>query len=79
MSIFYQCRMECGEDKTVGWIEARGAVVGYEVELKEDGRFWKVVEVYPTGINEEVLRTKQKLDRESLSSISMLRGKIKNG
>ena len=69
MTLYFQCKLQCHDDTTIGWIEECGAQVGKSVELKTDGRFWDVVEVYKPGIEEEALRKKQANDRNSLPSI----------
>jgi hypothetical protein len=47
----------------VSWIDSRGAIVGYRVELKEDKTFWEVMEVYPHEVSEEYLKYKQSVDK----------------
>jgi hypothetical protein len=41
---FYQCRFRRGSERTVAWIEARGAKVGAKVELTtlDNGGPWLV-------------------------------------
>jgi hypothetical protein len=68
--MYFQCKFRRGDAETIAWIEERGAKVGAEVELlSADGQFWRVVEVYQPGLDEAVLREKQKKDRNSLPSI----------
>ena len=70
MTMYYQCRLTCPTGETVGWIEARGAKKGAQVELlTADGKFWTVAEVYKPGLTQKALQTKQANDRNSLPSI----------
>lgn len=70
MTIWKQCKFQHGNAFTVAWIDERGAIVGKDVELvTADGKFWRVVEVYEPGMDESVLRAKQKMDRNALPSI----------
>ena len=79
MSLWYQCKLAKGNGEvTVGWIEARGAKAGARVQLLDEGyggEPWTVVKVnHTTGMEEELLKKKQMLDRHSLPS---LRTKVK--
>lgn len=68
--MYYQCRMRRGDAETVGWIEERAARLGAEIQLLSgDGQFWRVVEVYHPGLEDDVLRAKQANDRNALPSI----------
>lgn len=58
--------------ETVGWIEARGAKAGVDVELLPDKKLWTVVEVYDRGVPEELLKEHQRLNRNSLPSIERM-------
>ncbi len=69
MTIYYQCKLRNGSAETVGWVEERGAKVGVDVELAEDGSFWRVLEVWRPGLDEAALRSKQKNDRNALPSL----------
>lgn len=78
MSLWYQCKLaKSNGEVTVGWIEARGAKAGAHVQLIDEGykgELWTVVKVSHPGIEEELLKKKQVLDRHSLPS---LRTKVK--
>lgn len=55
--IYAQCRMRLNNVETVGYIPARAAKVGNEVELfDKDGssQFWKVLSVGTTRTKEQV-------------------------
>ena len=39
----------------VAWIPTEAAVVGYNVELKEDNQFWKVTDVFNFTVDKEVI------------------------
>lgn len=80
MKTYFQCKLRQGDNETTGWIEQRGAKVGARIELKgahfdnvesiaDDADFWDVIEVYPNGLSENVLRQKQANDRNALPSI----------
>lgn len=44
------------EGKTqVAWIPTEAAVKGYSVELKEDGLFWNVTEVFNFTVDKKVI------------------------
>ena len=66
---YYQCAMYQGPQRTVGWIEARGAKVGARVELKGEAGLWTVDAVYQPSRTITWLREKQRNDRNSLKSI----------
>lgn len=73
--MFYQCEMTRDGAKTIGWIDERGAKVGYEVELLTgDGKFWRVTKVFHPGMTEQALHTKQRNDRNSLPSLVGAKG-----
>lgn len=67
-----QCRLTNQDSEMIAWIDQRGAKIGASVELKgfeEDRKFWKVEEVYDPAIDSETLAEKQRMNRNSLSSI----------
>jgi hypothetical protein len=67
---YYQCTLRRGDEKTIGWIEERGAKQGAMVELKEHpGGRWLVETVWGFGLDDKALREKQARDRHALSSI----------
>jgi hypothetical protein len=44
--MFHWCQLANGDKRTAGYIEARGAKVGAQVELLDlDGAFWEVLTV----------------------------------
>ena len=69
---YYQCRLQRTQGKTtytkIGWIEARGAKVGVEVELLPSKQFWEVVEVFGS-LPEDMLKKHQSMHRKSFASI----------
>jgi hypothetical protein len=69
--LFAQCKFRRGTERTVAWIEARGAKVGARVELKtlDDLGPWIVEAVFGAPLAAEALETLQRLNRKSLSSI----------
>lgn len=69
--LFYQCRFRRGSERTVAWIEARGAKAGAHVELKslDDLGPWIVEAVFGAPLAAEALECLQRLNRKSLSSI----------
>jgi hypothetical protein len=70
MGLMYQCRLRRGDAEIVGWISERGAKLGALVELiDDDNKLWEVVKVYLHGMDESLLKERQRLDRGSLSSI----------
>jgi len=68
-----QCRLTNQDSEMVAWIEERGAKVNATVELKGDfegdRKYWVVKEVYEPALDSDVLAEKQKMNRNSLSSI----------
>jgi hypothetical protein len=48
-----QCKLERNGNLQTAWIESRGAKLGANVELKEDGQLWTVREVYSSMDQEE--------------------------
>lgn len=53
---YFQCRLRCGNTEMIGWIEKRGARVGYYVELLPEEKLWEVIEVYTHGLPEDVIK-----------------------
>jgi len=69
--LYYQCRFRRGSERTVAWIEARGAKVGAEVELTtldEDGP-WEVEAVLSAPLTEEAFKAMQRQNHKSLSYV----------
>jgi hypothetical protein len=67
---YYQCLMRMGTLETTGWIEARGARKGAQVELLPSRELWEVVKVFKENVlPEESLRETQRLNRRSLPSV----------
>jgi hypothetical protein len=69
--LYYQCRFQRGSERTVAWIEARGAKVGAQVELAtlDDDGPWIVEAVLGAPLAAGALKDLQRLNRKSLSSI----------
>ena len=69
--LHYQCKFRRGDERTVAWIEARGAIVGAQVELEtlDDEGPWIVEEVMSAPLAAAALATLQRLNRKSLSSL----------
>lgn len=67
----YQCRFRRGAERTVAWIEARGAKVGVWVHLEpqDDGGLWEVEAVFDAPLEDRALKEMQRLNRHSLSSL----------
>jgi len=55
--------------ETTGWIEARGAKVGLQVQLLPDRAFWTVEEVFHPDLAEDILRETQRQRRTVAPSI----------
>jgi hypothetical protein len=68
---YFQCRFRRGAERTVAWIEARGAKIGAQVELTslDNEGPWEVESVGQPGIEDTALKDLQRLNRKSLSSI----------
>lgn len=69
---YYQCDMRMVDHPqihTTGWIEARGAKVGAQVELKPQNRFWEVVAVHDVPMPGDVLAETQQQRRKPPPSI----------
>jgi hypothetical protein len=69
--LYYQCSFRRGTERTVAWIEARGAKVGAHVELitLDDGAPWEVQSVGAVPLALDELKQMQRLNRKSLPSI----------
>ena len=67
----YQCRFRRGAERTVAWIEARGAKVGAWVDLesRDDGGLWEVETVFDAPLEGRALKDMQLVNRNSLSSL----------
>jgi hypothetical protein len=64
--LFYQCRFRRGTERTVAWIEARGAKAGAQVD---DQGPWIVEAVLGAPLKADALKELQRLNRKSLSSV----------
>ena len=71
---FLQCRFRRGAERTVAWIEERGAKAGARVELTtlDDGAPWIVEAVNGAPLEAEALADLQRLNRKSLASIARI-------
>lgn len=63
-----QCELSRGSERTILWIDNRGAIEGASVELVGSG-MWRVETVYPTDVSSTDIREKQRMDRNALPSI----------
>jgi len=55
-----QCRLRLPDGaEQVAWIDVRGAKVGNQVEIKEDGLFWTVVAVHDVMEDEAIQRNER--------------------
>jgi hypothetical protein len=68
---YRQCKFRRGSERTVAWIEARGAKLGAGIELKtlDQLGLWIVEAVFGAPLSAEALETTQRLNRRSLPSI----------
>lgn len=71
MTQYYQVDLSQGSRRTHGYIEARGAVIGRMVEIKDEGfdGFWRVDSVSDKGLSEEKMRADQRMNRNAFASI----------
>ncbi|MEZ5956764.1 MAG: hypothetical protein R3C27_06065 [Hyphomonadaceae bacterium] len=69
--LYHQCRFRRGAERTVAWIEARGAKIGARVELTslDNEGPWVVESVGQPGLEDAALKDLQRLNRKSLPSI----------
>lgn len=72
---FYQCRFRRGSERTVAWIEARGAKVGAQVELTtlDDDGPWLVEAVQGAPLAAEALKDMQDMNRNAFASLKRRR------
>jgi hypothetical protein len=72
---FYQCRFRRGSERTVAWIEARGAKVGAKVELTtlDDSGPWLVEAVQSAPLAAEALKDMQDMNRNAFASLKRRR------
>lgn len=63
--LYRQCRFRRGDERTVAWIEARGAKCGAWVELEtlDDKGPWQVEAVFATSLEAVALSALQRLNR----------------
>ena len=73
--LYYQCRFRRGAERTVAWIEARGATVGAHVELRtlDEGPAWQVESVNGAPLEQEALRDMQDKNRNAFASLKQKR------
>jgi len=64
-----QCLFEQDGQRTVGWIEKRGAKMGARIVLKGEAGLLNVLAVYGPELELSDLQEKQRRDRDSLPSI----------
>jgi hypothetical protein len=69
MKTYRMCGLAQNNQRSIGWIEDRGAKLGARVEIDELGGFWTVTGVGETAMTREELTNKQRADRASCSSI----------
>ena len=56
MEFYKQCVLKSGNTQTVGWIEERGAKLGFSVTLEDHpGQWWKVMEVGTVRLAKDVV------------------------
>ncbi|MFT3727545.1 MAG: hypothetical protein QM759_06970 [Terricaulis sp.] len=69
--LYRQCKFRRGTERTVAWIDARGAKAGALVELTTLDNLgpWIVEAVFGAPLAATALETMQRLNRKSLSSI----------
>jgi hypothetical protein len=67
MLSYRQCKLRKGTTETTGWIETRGAKVGFSVEI--NGEWWEVIDAYNRVFPGYMLFEHQKLNRHSLPSV----------
>mgnify|MGYP003402834971 FL=1 len=72
---YFWCHMSQGNRHTVGYIEARGAVVGKLVELLDLGGLWKVDRV-SNGVTKAFVREQERAFKAFQGSISKGGGQI---
>lgn len=65
MKLYKQCGLARDNQRTVGWIETRGAKVGASVEI--DGNFWEVTGV---GTSEKTMADIDRVGRAKMPSIN---------
>lgn len=67
--LYRQCRFRRGSERTVAWIEARGAKAGAWVQLETlDGEgLWQVEAVFDAPLQSVALETFQRLNRKFVS------------
>ena len=60
--MFYWCQLRNGNKHTCGYIEARGAKLGANVELVDlDGEFWTVTSVSDRGVTKDYVRNAERM------------------
>lgn len=68
--LFLQCDLSQGTGRDVAFIEARGAVVGKQVEIiPGSGDFWNVDGVSDTVITEDTLKQLRRVHHEGFNSL----------
>ena len=67
--LYVQCKFRRGSERTVAWIEQRGAKVGARIELLTLDDAWEVEAVHDGALTQAALKEMQDLNRNSLPSI----------
>ena len=69
MKKYRMCGLAQENQRSMGWIEERGAKLGARVEIEELGGFWEVTGVGSSVMSRNELVAKQRADRNSCQSI----------
>ncbi len=56
---YTQCQLGQGDRRQMAWIPSRGAHVDYEVEMKPQSEFWRVLNTYDT-VSESVIKANER-------------------
>lgn len=70
---YRQCGLAQGNARTIGWIEERGAQVGFRVEIEELGGFWEVTGVGDTAHSKTEMREAEARGRQSFTALKAYR------
>jgi hypothetical protein len=66
--LHFHCLLKRDKTHTVGWIEQRGAQIGFKVEIDGEDGLWDVIEVHGPGRTLAALKETEKRVRRGMPS-----------
>lgn len=74
MKTYRMCTLAQGNQRSSGWIEDRGAIMGAMVEIEELGGFWEVTGVGSKELTREEMHEQESRARKPFTAMKSYRG-----